>query len=169
MLALDGDPILLSSMKVDMSMELKEQDMSGQSSGTEAAEQGDKGKKLTFSGVIPFSDVETLTKIYTLASQKDENDDRKVYRIGNDIAAALKIRNVKFSGRIRARESESLLAWNVSFDLREHNSVAEQKEQRAKVKTKPEQRENSRLKQALLHADESTRDAESDPPQEATE
>ncbi|MFS1461618.1 hypothetical protein [Vibrio lentus] len=58
MLALDGVPVNLDSMKVEMSMELKDQDMSGQSSGTDTAEQGDKGKKLTFSGRVPFTRVE---------------------------------------------------------------------------------------------------------------
>ncbi|TKF77907.1 DNA-binding protein [Vibrio kanaloae] len=156
MLALDGLPVNLDSMKVEMSMELKDQDMSGQSSGTDTAEQGDKGKKLTFSGRVPFTRVETLTQLYSLASDKDETNTRRVYRIGNDIALALKIRNVKFTGRINAREHETLQAWNVSFELREHNSVAEQKEQRAKEQSKPEQRENTRLKQALNNAEEAT-------------
>ncbi|EOG1936431.1 hypothetical protein ACOIPL_003458 [Vibrio fluvialis] len=63
---------------------------------------------------------------------------------------------MKFTGRINAREHDTLQAWNVSFELREHNSVAEQKEQRAKEQTKPEQRENTRLKQALNNAEEAT-------------
>ena len=121
-------------MKVEMSMELKDQDMSGQSSGTDTAEQGDKGKKLTFSGRVPFTGVETLTHLYSLALDKDDTNTRRVYRIGNDIALALKIRNVKFTGRINAREHETLQAWNVSFELREHNSVAEQKSNEPKSK-----------------------------------
>ena len=156
MLALDGIVIGLDAMKVDMSMELKDQDMSGQSSGTDAAEQGDKGKKLTISGRIPFISMANLTQLYSMASDKDDTNARKTYRIGNDIALALKIRQVKFTGRISAREHESLQAWNVSFELREHNSVAEQKEQRTKEQTKPEQRENTQLKQALAQADEAT-------------
>ncbi|MGF1876655.1 DNA-binding protein [Photobacterium frigidiphilum] len=156
MLALDAMPIHVDALRVDMSMELKDQEMSGQSSGTDTSEQGDKGKKLTFSGRIPFIRVDSLTLLYTLASAKDEANTRKVYRIGHDIARALKIRTVKFTGRIQAREHDSLQAWNVSFELREHNSVAEQKEQRAKALTKPEQRENTRLKQALTDAEEAT-------------
>ncbi len=156
MLALDGMPVNLDSMKVEMSMELKDQDMSGQSSGTETAEQGDKGKKLTFSGRVSFVNVGTLTQLYTLASAKNEANERKVYRIGNDIALALKIRNVKFTGRINASEHDTLQAWNVSFELREFNSVAEQKEQRAKAQNQPEQRDNTRLKQALINAEEAT-------------
>lgn len=156
MLALDGKVINLDSMTVELSMELKDQDMSGQSSATDSAEQGDKGKKLSFSGRIPFVNIDTLTLLYSLASEKDNTNARKVYRIGNDMALALKVRNVKFTGRISAREHETLQAWNVSFVLREHNSVAEQKETRAKQKTKPEQRENTQLKQALAQAEEAT-------------
>lgn len=142
-------------MRAEMSLELKDQDMSGQSSSTDTSEQGDKGKKLSISGRIPFTDVDSLTQIYTLASAKDEDtNERKIYRIGNDTAKALKIRNVKFTGSITAREDESLQAWNISFVLREHNSIAEQKEQRAKEQTIPEQRENTRQKQALLNAEE---------------
>jgi hypothetical protein len=88
-----------------------------------------------------------------MASAKDDAQNRKVYRIGNDMALALKIRNVKFTGRINAREHESLLAWNVSFELREHNSVAEQKETRQKQQTKPEQVQNTRHQQALKEAE----------------
>lgn len=155
MLTLDRKAINLASMRVEMSLELKDQDMSGQSSSTGTSEQGDKGKKLSVSGRIAFTDVDNLTQLYTLASAKDEETNaRKIYRIGNDTARALKIRNVKFTGSVTAREDESLQAWNVSFVLREHNSIAEQKEQRAKEKTKPEQRENTRQKQALLNAQE---------------
>lgn len=155
MLTLDRKAINLASMRVEMTLELKDQDMSGQSSSTGTSEQGDKGKKLSVTGRIAFTDVESLTQIYTLASAKDEDtNERKVYRIGNDTAKALKIRNVKFTGNITAREDESLQAWNVSFVLREYNSIAEQKEQRAKEKTKPEQRDNTRQKQALKNAEE---------------
>ena len=47
MLSLNGEVIKLNGMTVAMSMELKDQDMSGQSSATDVAEQGDKGKKLS--------------------------------------------------------------------------------------------------------------------------
>ena len=78
MLSLNGEIIKLGGMTVSMSMELKDQDMSGQSSSTDAAEQGDKGKKLSFAGTIPFKSVDTLTKLYQLASAKDESDNRQV-------------------------------------------------------------------------------------------
>lgn len=40
------------------------------------------------------------------------------------------MRQAKFTGRITASEQEGLLAWQVQFTLREHNSVPEKREQR---------------------------------------
>ena len=154
MLSLNGEVIKLNDMTVNMSMELKDQDMSGQSSATDVAEQGDKGKKLSFAGTLPFKSLDTLTKLYQLASAKDEGDNRQVYRVGNDLAKALKIREAKFTNNITANEHATLLAWNVSFELREHNGVAEQKENRLKATTKPEQKQNTRHLQALLDAEQ---------------
>ena len=153
MLTLDGEVLKLDAMTLEMSMELKDQDMSGQSSGTDTSEQGDKPKKLSFSGLVAFKSVETLTKLYQLASAKDDSGNRKIYRIGNEVAKALKIREGKFTGNISAKEHGSLLAWNVSFELREHNSVAEKKENREKQNTKAEQKQNTRHQQALLDAE----------------
>lgn len=42
----------------------------------------------------------------------------------------MKVRQAKFAGRITASEQEGLLAWQVQFTLREHNSVPEKREQR---------------------------------------
>ena len=66
----------------------------------------------------------------------------------------MKIRQIKFTGRINATEHDSLLAWNVSFELREHNSVAEQKENRDKQSRKPNQVQSTRHQQALKEAEE---------------
>lgn len=154
-LALDGEELKIDNLKVAMSLELKDQDMSGQSSATDTSEQGDKGKKLDLSGTIPFVDIDTLTRLYMLSSAKDEAENRKIYRIGHDIARALKVRNVKFMGRVHAREHESLQAWSVSFSLREQYSVAEKREQRAKEqKPTPKQEKNTRHQEALKKAEE---------------
>lgn len=153
MLSLNGEILRLDSMTVSMSMELKDQDMSGQTSATDTSEQGDKGKKLAIAGTISFKNVNVLTRLYQLASAKDETDNRQTYRIGNDVARALKIRETKFTGTVNATEHSSLLAWNISFELREHNGVAEQKEIRKKQQTKPQQTQNTRHQQALKDAE----------------
>lgn len=154
MLSLNGQLLSLANMTISVSMELKDQDMSGQSSSTDKAEQGDKGKTLSFVGTIAFNNPALLTKLYDFASAKDEHDNRMVYRLGNDLAKSLKIREGKFTGNINASEHGSLLAWNVSFEIREYNGVAEQKELRKNQKnnTTP-QKQNTRLKQALIDAD----------------
>ena len=131
MIALDGELLRLKSPRLTLSMEFKEKDTSGQTSGTNGAEQGEKGKELQVTGLIPFADQMALARLFELAQEKGEGNERKVYRIGCELAEAVKIYQVKFAGRIMAPEQEGLLAWRISFTLREHLSVPEKREQRA--------------------------------------
>lgn len=131
MIALDGELLRLKSPRITLSMEFKEQDTSGQTSGTNGAEQGEKGKELQVTGLIPFKDPMSLARLFELAQDKGDGNARKIYRIGCELAEAVKIYQVKFAGRIMAPEQEGLLAWRVSFTLREHLSVPEKREQRA--------------------------------------
>ncbi|GHA05484.1 baseplate complex protein [Oceanisphaera arctica] len=130
MIALDGEIIRLKSPRLTLSMEFKEKDTSGQTSGTSGAEQGEKGKELQVTGLIPFVDQMALARLFELAQDKGDGNERKIYRIGCELAEAVKIYQVKFAGRIMAPEQEGLLAWRVSFTLREHLSVPEKREQR---------------------------------------
>lgn len=155
MLSLNGEVLRLDNMTVSMSMELKDKDMSGQSSGTDTSEQGDKPKVLKFAGLVAFKNSDVLTRLYELASSKDTENNRQKYRIGNDTARNLRIREGKFAGTISATENSSLLAWDVLFELREVNSVAEQTENRLNQQTAIEQTQNTRLEQALINAEES--------------
>jgi len=129
-IALDGELINLKSCKVELSMQLAEQDMSGQTSSTASTEQGDKAKELKVTGLIPFTDKAQLSRLFELAIARDEAGNRWVRRIGSDLARTAKIRQVKFFGQITAPEHPTLLAWNVSFHLREHLSIPEVAEQR---------------------------------------
>ena len=131
MIALDGELLRLKSPRLTLSMEFKEKDTSGQTSGTNGAEQGEKGKELQVTGLIPFTDQAALARLFELAQEKGAGNERKIYRIGCELAEAVKIYQVKFSGRIMAPEQEGLLAWRISFTLREHLSVPEKREQRA--------------------------------------
>lgn len=131
MIALDGELLRLKSPRITLSMEFKEKDTSGQTSGTSGAEQGEKGKELQVTGLIPFADQMALARLFELAQEKGEGNERKVYRIGCELAEAVKIYQVKFAGRIMAPEQEGLLAWRISFTLREHLSVPEKREQRS--------------------------------------
>lgn len=131
MIALDGELLRLKSPRITLSMEFKEKDTSGQTSGTNGAEQGEKGKELQVTGLIPFTDATALARLFEMAQDKDDGNARKIYRIGCELAEAVKIYQVKFAGRIMAPEQEGLMAWRVSFTLREHLSVPEKREQRA--------------------------------------
>ena len=129
-IALDGELINLKSCKMELSMQLADQDMSGQTSATGSSEQGDKAKELRISGLIPFTDSVQLARLFELASAKDDKGNRVVRRLGAAIGRTVKIRQVKFHGTVSAPEHQTLMAWQVSFQLREYLSVPEVTEQR---------------------------------------
>lgn len=129
-IALDGELINLKSCKIELSMQLADQDMSGQTSATGSSEQGDKAKELRITGLIPFTDAAQLSRLFELASEKDGAGNRVIRRLGAGIGRTAKIRQVKFHGTVSAPEHQSLMAWQVSFNLREHLSIPEVAEQR---------------------------------------
>lgn len=130
MLTLDGEPIVMKSMRISASMQFQDKDQSGQTSSTSSAEQGEKAKELDVSGLVPFNDEQTLSRLFELADAKGDGGKRHIYRVGSLLAKSVKVRQAKFAGRITASEQEGLLAWQVQFTLREHNSVPEKREQR---------------------------------------
>jgi len=150
MFALNGKTFDIKNIVVNFSRDYKSQDMSGMSSMTDDSEQGEKAAELEISGLISFKHLNQLTELEQMSAAKDAAGDREVYRVVNDVANAFKIKMAKFAGKFSITQQESQMAWKVSFRLKEHHSIAEQKEQRHKVKTKPEQRENTLLKEALL-------------------
>ncbi len=106
MLTLSGTQLTLNNLTVSVRQQLAGQDMSGQTSATDQAETGSKGKVLTVKGVIPFTKSAMLSNLFTMAEALEEGA-RKIYRISNHTADALKIRQVKFQGAIRADEQET--------------------------------------------------------------
>lgn len=153
-LALDAEIIPLTSPRINLSMALKDEDMSGQTSGTDTSEQGDKGVVLSISGLIPFKESKVLKRLMVLSRQKAEGK-RKIYRIGNELAKSMTIRQVRFTGRVTADEQDNLMAWKVSFQLREYLSVSEVKEQReshAPSDAQIQQTENTATVEPKAHA-----------------
>ena len=130
MLTLDGEPIVMKSMRISASMQFQDKDNSGQTSSTSSSEQGEKAKELDVSGLVQFKDEKTLSRLFELAGAKGEDGKRHIYRVGSLLTKSVKVRQAKFAGRITASEQEGLLAWQVQFTLREHNSVPEKREQR---------------------------------------
>jgi hypothetical protein len=133
LLTLDGQPVAIQGMKVSLAMQYKDKDQSGQTSSATSSEQGTKAKELTVTGLIPFKREADLTALFAMASSNGDGGERHVYRIGSLLARSVKIRQVKFVGRISADEQDGQMAWRISFTLREYNSVPEKREQRLKL------------------------------------
>lgn len=149
MFALDGKTFDLKNVNVSFGREFKSQDMSGMSSMTDDSEQGQKAAQLDVTGLIAFKHLDQLTALETMSTALDEQGDRVAYRLVNDVANAFKVKRVKFVGSFSVTQQENQMAWQVTFKLKEHHSVAEQKELRQNEQTKPEQQQNTRLKQVL--------------------
>ncbi|MCC8366013.1 hypothetical protein J8V57_06925 [Xenorhabdus sp. PB61.4] len=128
--ALDGEAIPLKSLTVTPSVMFQDQDQSGQSSSTAVAEQGIKPKELRITGIIPFTEQKTLSRLFALAEAKD-NGNLKRYRVANLTAQAINFRIGTFTGTIDASKVDGKQAWQVTFTLREHLSVAEKRDSRA--------------------------------------
>lgn len=102
MLTLDGEPIVMKSMRISVSMQFQDKDSSGQTSSTSSSEQGEKAKELDVSGLVPFNDERTLSRLFELADAKGDGGKRHIYRVGSLLAKSVKVRQAKFTGRITA-------------------------------------------------------------------
>lgn len=130
LLALDGEGIAMQNMLVSPSMQFQEKDQSGQTSSTANAEQGIKAKELRVSGLITFDNQTVLQRLFQIASATESSGALKTYRIANDTASAINFREGTFTGQIDATPQEDILAWQVSFTLREKGSVPEKRQAR---------------------------------------
>jgi len=129
-LLLDGLKVRGKGLKVAANLRIESDDMSGQTSNTDAAHKGFKPKVLTVSLMIPYVDREHLPQLMGWAQATAPGGQRKTYRIVNDTAEAFGIRQVEFSDNLSAREDDSLAAWRVQFSLTEKLSTAERVETR---------------------------------------
>ena len=134
-LTLNGEAVILSNMTLTPSMSFKESDQSGQSSSTNTAEQGIKGKELKVSGLISYKNQAQLTRLFTLAEALDASGSLQRYRVGSAVSLAINLREATFSGTIEAAPAQGKMAWQVSFTLKEKSSVPEKKA--ARVKSPP--------------------------------
>ncbi len=114
---------------VNCKFSLPESDLSGKSSSTAGAEEGDKACRLRVSLKIKYNTPDFLKNIKLLSMAKDETKGtRKVYNIENQTAKAFGVRQVRFTDEVNAQELEEEQAWSVSFTLIEHLSIAEKVE-----------------------------------------
>ena len=96
-LLLDGERIRGRSMKVTGDLRIESGDMSGQTSNTDTAHKGFKPKTLTVTLLIAFVDAEHLRALMRLAEATESGGQLKTYRIVNDTATAMGMRQVQFS------------------------------------------------------------------------
>lgn len=133
-LALNGEAITLKNMRVTVSQQFPDKDQSGQTSSTSKAEQGAKGKELRVNGEIAFKDVATLSRLFQLANATDSGGKRTVYRVANNVARAVNLREATFSGTLDAPPQDGRMSWAVTFTLTEFLSVPEKKEAAANAR-----------------------------------
>ncbi|WP_247751479.1 baseplate complex protein [Citrobacter freundii] len=129
-LALDGEAIIMKNLRITLGMQYQDKDQSGQTSSTTHAEQGIKAKELQVSGLIPFRDDKTLTRLATMASTTTSGGAMKTWRVANLTANVVGIRQVVFAGKLEAAEQDGKMAWSVQFTLREKHSVPEKRQAR---------------------------------------
>ena len=125
-------------LNVGINAPLKDEDASGETSSTARAKKGNKGKKLEVRLSIRFKDADDLRELMRVAEAVDDGDG-KVYTVTNDTANTAGMRQARFTGAIRADESEELRKWDVSFTLVEHISVPEMAESRQAPKSSASQ------------------------------
>ncbi|WP_339443936.1 DNA-binding protein [Pseudomonas hunanensis] len=129
-LLLDGERIRGRGMKVTGDLRIESGDMSGQTSNTDTAHKGFKPKTLTVNLLIRFTDSTDLRTLMRLAEATESGGQLKTYRIVNDTAAAIGMRQVQFSDGVSAREDDSLRGWRIQFTLTEKLSNPERVEKR---------------------------------------
>ncbi|RUM56737.1 MAG: DNA-binding protein [Marinomonas sp.] len=137
-LALDGTSIEGYDHVVTCELPMPDEDLSGKSSSTAAAEGGIKPKRLRVSLKIKYENESDLADLVLLATDQNEDGSRKRYDIVNKTADAFNIRKVRFTERFNAQELGDIQAWSVSFVLVEHVSVQEKVEQRRIQSQEPE-------------------------------
>ncbi|MNJ34038.1 hypothetical protein D3C77_287360 [compost metagenome] len=129
-LLLDGQKVEGRNLKITANMQIESEDLSGQTSGTDAAHKGFKPKTLTGSMMIRYVDAAQLRSLMTLAEATEAGGQLKVYRVVNDTAAAFGIRQVQFTEGVSAREDDTLRGWRIQFTLTEKLSNPERVESR---------------------------------------
>ncbi|MBJ7536942.1 hypothetical protein [Marinomonas transparens] len=124
--------------KVNCEFSLPESDLSGKSSSTATAEEGEKACRLRVQLNIKYDDPDFLKTIKLLSMAKDdEKGTRKVYNIENQTAKAFGVRQVRFTDKVSAQELDEEQAWVVSFTLVEHLSAPEKIEAQKIKKEEP--------------------------------
>ncbi len=120
------------NLNVSGGMEIWDEEISGETSGTDVVNKGIKAKTLSVSLSIRFKDKDKLRELIRVLETKEPNGEMKIYTIANRTANMGGITQVRCSSSVGWKEESQIRAWSVSFSLREHLSVPERVEQQQK-------------------------------------
>lgn len=113
-------------------MEIRTEDLSGETSGTARVDKGVKPKKISVATCIRFKEEKELRELVRVAEARNDKGEGKVYTITNRTANVGGVRQVRFTDRINWSPMQGKAAWKVTFTLREYLSVPERVEERTK-------------------------------------
>ncbi len=130
MMLLDDFKVPGKQMVVTGNMEIRTEDIAGETSGTDTVEKGIKPKVLRVSVSIPFKDAQGVRSLVKTAESKNAQGEQKIFVITNKTANAAGIRQVRFFETISWNESATFQMWEVSFSLQEYMSNPERVENR---------------------------------------
>lgn len=128
---LDDYRIPGSQIQVNGDLELKTEDIAGETSGTESVEKGIKPKVLRVSLIIRFQDQNDLNALIKKAESLTDAGERVIYTITHRTANAAGVRQVRFFDHLTWNEDGNLQLWKVSFSLKEYMSNPERVENRS--------------------------------------
>ncbi len=122
------------NLVVKGNLELRTEDIAGETSGTDSVEKGIKPKILRVSVSIPFKNPQDLSDLIKKAEAKNDAGERKIYTITDRTANVAGIRQVRFTEHFNWNEADTMQMWNVSFTLQEYLSNPERVENREQNK-----------------------------------
>lgn len=129
-LMLDGYSLPGFGLMVQGALQIKNEDLSGETSSTSTVNKGVKPKTFTVSLRVKYEDAADLKQLTAKAEARDSGDRMRVYACVNDTVNAMGVRQVQFTERFAVNESDGPRCWDVSFTLREFQSRPEMVEQR---------------------------------------
>lgn len=129
-LMLDAYVLPGHGLLVQGALEIKNEELSGDTSSTSTVNKGVKPKQFTVSLRVPYADAADLKQLTAKAEAKSSGDRMRVYACVNDTVNAMGVRQVQFTDRFSVNEGDGVQAWDVSFTLREFQSRPEMVEQR---------------------------------------
>ncbi len=127
---LDDFQVPGKDINVSGSMELRSEDIAGETNSTERAEKGIKPKVLRVSLIMPYKNLADLTRLIKVAEAVNDKGEQKIYTVTSRTATVAGIRQVRFYESVAWPEDGSRQVWNVSFALQEVMSNPERLEKR---------------------------------------